>query len=187
MVRQLPPLVLVLALAIFSTAVFASSRRDISNSALLPSASPTVAPVGVPFITLPGLQDPLPLINSDSLAEDRIQQYLQQGAVILPLGQGIGSEGNTVIAAHSSGTESLGPYRFAFAKLSELKQGDAFSITTDKGVFNYRVYGFKIVSPTDTSELPHDARSTVTLVTCWPVWSNTQRLLVFAELIQRNS
>ena len=128
------------------------------------------------------LPEPLPLIYSDTLEEDRLQEYLKEGAVVLPLGTSFGEPGNVVITAHSSGTEAFGPYRFAFAKLGELTEGQEFKISTPTATYTYRVYKKEIVWPNQVDKLPNDNRSTVTLVTCWPLWTNFKRLLVHAEL-----
>jgi LPXTG-site transpeptidase (sortase) family protein len=128
------------------------------------------------------LPEPLPLVYSDTLDEPRLQEYLKEGAVVLPLGTSFGEPGNVVVTAHSSGTAAFGPFRFAFAKLSELEAGQEFKVTTPAAQYTYRVYGKEIVWPHEVDKLPNDDRSTVTLVTCWPLWTNFKRLLVHAEL-----
>lgn len=134
-------------------------------------------------INLPNLSDPLPLIYSDTLDESTIQQQLKQGAVVLPLGTSFGDPGNVVVTAHSSGTEAFGQYRFAFSQLSELSVDSEYSIATPTATYHYRVYAKEIVWPHEVDKLPNDDRSTVTLVTCWPLWTNFKRLLVHSELI----
>ncbi len=148
-----------------------------------PTALPSVDPAAQSFIDLPSLDEPLPLVYSTTLDEHTLQEYLKNGAVVLPLGTTFGEPGNVVVTAHSSGTENFGPYRFAFAKLSELKEGDEYSISTPTATYKYKVYKKEIVWPTQVDKLPHDDRSTVTLVTCWPLWTNFQRLLVHTELV----
>lgn len=135
-------------------------------------------------INLPGIENPLPLIYSETLEEPQIQEYLKEGAVVLPLGTSFGQSGNVVVTAHSSGTEAFGPYRFAFAKLSELEPGQEYSITTPTATYTYKVYAKEVVWPHEVDKLPNDDRSTVTLVTCWPLWTNFKRLLVHTELVK---
>lgn len=154
-----------------------------------PLTTPEIQPLPAPIdptitstINLPTLTDPLPLIYTDTLDEATIQQQLKLGAVVLPLGKSFGDAGNVVVTAHSSGTESFGPYRFAFAQLSELAVGSEYSINTPTAEYHYRVYAKEIVWPHEVDKLPQDERSTVTLVTCWPLWTNFQRLLVHSEL-----
>ncbi|MDP3997839.1 MAG: sortase [bacterium] len=143
---------------------------------------PSVDPTQDSYINLPSLDQPLPLVFSETLDEPTIQEYLKQGAVVLPLGTTFGETGNVVVTAHSSGATNFGPYRFAFAKISELKDGDDFTVHTPQAIYTYRVYGQEIVWPTQVDKLPNDDRSTVTLVTCWPLWTNFKRLLVNSEL-----
>lgn len=136
------------------------------------------------IIELPGLEQVLPLVYSDTLEEEKIQEYLTQGAVVLPLGTAFGEKGNVVVTAHSSGTQAFGPYRFAFAKLADLEAGQEYSIQTPTATYTYKVYGKEVVWPHEVDKLPNDDRSTVTLVTCWPLWTNFKRLLVHSELVK---
>lgn len=145
---------------------------------------PAVDPATDSFITLPSLDQPLPLVFSETLDEPTIQEHLKKGAVVLPLGTSFGEAGNVVVTAHSSGTASFGPYRFAFAQLSELNEGDEYTLNTPTAIYRYKVYQKEIVWPHEVDKLPNDDRSTVTLVTCWPLWTNFQRLLVHTELVQ---
>ncbi len=154
------------------------------GDAPLPDAPAVIKETTTSVIELPGLIEPLPLVYSETLEEAEIQEYLKRGAVVLPLGTSFGDPGNVVVTAHSSGTQSFGPYRFAFAKLSELVPGDEYTISTPSASYTYRVYGKEIVWPHEVNKLPRDERSTVTLVTCWPLWTNFQRLLVHTELVK---
>lgn len=144
----------------------------------------TPTPTTFSSLSLSTVPEPIPLIFSETLDEPTLQEYLKQGAIVLPLGRNFGEPGNMVVTAHSSGTAAFGPYRFAFAKLSELKAGEEFSITTADHRYTYRVYGQEIVWPHQVDRLPNDDRSTVTLVTCWPLWTNFKRLLVHSELVK---
>ena len=153
------------------------------NTDTLPQPSTTPSVETQSFLNIATLNEPLPLVESDTLEEAQLQEYLKQGAVILPLGTVIGQPGNVVITAHSSGTSAFGPYRFAFARLSELEEGQEFTITTPDANYTYKVYGKEIVWPHEVDKLPKDDRSTITLVTCWPLWTNFKRLLVHSELV----
>jgi len=133
-------------------------------------------------IILPRFDLTVPLVYSDTLEEEVIQEHLKSGAVVLPLGTTFGETGNVVITAHSSGTTAFGPYRFAFAKLGELNEQDQFQIKTPTATYAYRVYSKEVVWPHQVDHLPKGEKSTITLVTCWPPWTNLQRLLVHSEL-----
>lgn len=161
------------------SAILTNQRQPVAEA---PEALPSVAPE-TRVLRAEQLEAPVPLVFSDTLDEPIIQEHLKSGAVVLPLGVSFGEAGNMVITAHSTGTASFGPYRFAFAKLSELKTGDEFSISTPQATYTYRVFGEEIVWPHEVDKLPNDSRSTVTLVTCWPLWTNFKRLLVHGELV----
>jgi LPXTG-site transpeptidase (sortase) family protein len=147
-------------------------------------AAPATPEVQSSYIELPALADELPLVYSDTVDDEpKIQEYLKSGAVVLPLGTSFGEPGNVVVTAHSSGTAAFGPYRFAFAGLADLKEGQEYYITTPAARYTYRVYAHDVVWPHEVDKLPRDDRSTVTLVTCWPLWTNFKRLLVHSELV----
>ena len=156
---------------------------------LFPLAAPTVPTPTATLNTentliLPGISDPLPLVFSATLDEAQIQEMLKQGAVVLPLGIDFGQPGNVVVTAHSSGTAAFGPYRFAFARLAELQDGQTVTVKTPAADYTYKVYSQQIVWPHEVDKLPQGEKPTVTLVTCWPLWTNFKRLLVNAELIK---
>ncbi len=157
--------------------------RHLPTATVPAAAMPTPLP-NQSVIALPGLDQALPLIYSDTLEEEKIQEYLTQGAVVLPLGTSFGEKGNMVVTAHSSGSQAFGPYRFAFAKLADLEAGQEYTIQTPAARYTYKVYGKEVVWPHEVNKLPNDDRSTVTLVTCWPLWTNFKRLLVHAELVK---
>lgn len=175
------------AFGVYYQAEISVWARSLLVSRELPAAVATPAPTAAEVesvLQLAALEGPLPLIYSETLEEEKIQEYLRQGAVVLPLGTNFGQPGNVVVTAHSSGPESFGLYRSAFAKLSEIKPGDEFMIRTSGGVYTYRAYDSEIVWPHEVDKLPNDERSTVTLVTCWPLFTNFKRLLVHGELVK---
>jgi LPXTG-site transpeptidase (sortase) family protein len=135
-------------------------------------------------LLLPGLERPLPLVHSDTMAEGVIQELLRTGGVVLPTGVNFGETGNVVVAAHSSGTTDFGPYRFAFAQLTDLALGDIVAVQSTHMTYRYRVYDIEIVWPSQVERLPQDETATLTLVTCWPLWTDYQRLLVHTRLVE---
>lgn len=155
-----------------------------TNNGVPSNLPPTPVVSSESFLKMSTLNEPLPLVYSDTLEEQQLQEYLKQGAVVLPLGTTFGEPGNVVVTAHSSGTAAFGEYRFAFARLSELEAGQEFTIATPQATYTYKVYAKEIVWPHQVDKLPNDDRSTVTLVTCWPLWTNFKRLLVHSELVK---
>ena len=87
-----------------------------------------------------------------------------------------GQLGNVAIAGHR--TTWLRP----FWNLNELAPGDNIYLTTTQGYFRYRVTRQFVVAPTDISVLDQTTNATLTLSTCNPRFSATQRLIVQAVL-----
>jgi sortase A len=95
-----------------------------------------------------------------------------------------GQVGNLVISGHRT------TYGAPFSNLDRLHPGDAVVIETRDTWFTYRVSGTEIVKPTDvavTYPVPRQpgvapTRSVLTLTTCNPKYSATQRMVVSAVL-----
>lgn len=91
-----------------------------------------------------------------------------------------GEIGNSALAGHRSHTFS----KF-FNRLDEVEINDPIYIKTKDSELEYEVYEKKVVKPTDMSVLKSsDDESIITLITCHPLYSNKQRLIVHAKLIK---
>ena len=155
-----------------------SSRRapSVSSGNLVisqpapPSADPAVSqPVGELSMPTIGVAD-------DVIVEGTGEGQLQQGPghyVGTPLP---GEAGNASIAGHRT------TYGAPFYGLDGLKPGDPVNIQTPQGLFQYTVFRTMIVDPTDTSVLQTTVLPTLTLTTCNPRYSASQRLVVQALL-----
>jgi len=101
---------------------------------------------------------------------------LQQGPGHYPGTPLPGEQGNAAIAGHRT------TYGAPFYNLDELAPGDPIVITTVQGTFTYRVTKTVIVTPSDTSVVDNTTTPELTLTTCNPRYSATQRLVVVATL-----
>lgn len=73
-----------------------------------------------------------------------------------------------------------------FYLLKNLKNDDLIVLFYKGSRYTYRISGRKIVNPDQVSYLfPTVGDRTLILQTCWPPGSTTQRLLIFADLIER--
>ena len=96
-----------------------------------------------------------------------------------------GQVGNTVLSGHSSNDFiDDGQYKFVFALLERLKQGDIFYLHY-KGIrYTYTVTKTDVVLPNDVRSLIYPtSKPIVTLITCTPLGTSQKRLLVTAEQI----
>jgi sortase A len=85
--------------------------------------------------------------------------------------------GQTVaIAGHR--TTYLAPFRF----LNELRSGDRIIVTMPYGRFTYTVQYLRIVQPTDIAVINDVGYERLVLSACNPLYSASQRLIVFARL-----
>lgn len=71
-----------------------------------------------------------------------------------------------------------------FYHLKNLTEGDLIVLVYQGRTYTYRYTSQKVVSPKDTSYLvPESGKKKLILQTCWPPGSTTERLLIFADLI----
>lgn len=96
-----------------------------------------------------------------------------------------GELGNVPIAGHSSNDFiDTGNYKFVFALLSRMKKGDTFYLHYGGIRYTYTVTRVLVVKPDDISRLQvGNKKPMATLITCTPLGTATNRLLVFGEQI----
>lgn len=99
-----------------------------------------------------------------------------------------GQVGNTVLSGHSSNDLlDSGNYKFIFAQLDRLNQGDTIYINYAGTRYTYTVTKKEVVLPTDVEALIYDTdKPMLTLITCTPIGTAEKRLLVTAEQISPN-
>ncbi len=96
-----------------------------------------------------------------------------------------GEIGNTVLSGHSSNDLfDQGDYKFIFAQLEKLKTGDTIYANYEGKRYTYVVTKMEVVKPTQVDKLiyPTD-KPVLTLITCTPLGTARDRLLVTAEQI----
>ena len=96
-----------------------------------------------------------------------------------------GEIGNTVIAGHSSNDIfGGGDYKFIFAQLEKLKPGDSIYANYNGVRYGYVITRTEVVKPNQVDKLIIDSdKPMLTLVTCTPLGTATNRLLVFADQV----
>lgn len=120
--------------------------------------------------------------NADQMKamEDGIAHVKYPGASSVP-----GQVGNTVFSAHSSSDWlDTGKYKFIFVQLERLAEGDVVYINHDSVQYTYKIYKKEVVAPSDTQALQYDGDDPIiTLITCVPLGTAQNRLLVYAKQI----
>ena len=157
-----------------TTTTTASTTSTTSRTGDQPTVGPSIAapndgtPVGIIRITKIGLDK---VIVEGTSTSDLRQGPGHYAGTPLP-----GERGNAAIAGHRT------TYGAPFYNLDELKPGDSIDITTIQGMFTYRVTASVVVSPGDTSVVADTTTPELTLTTCNPRFSASQRLVVHAAL-----
>jgi sortase A len=99
-------------------------------------------------------------------------------------GEGKGT--SVYLFAHSSQQDiSAARQNSVFYLLGELGNDDMVMINYKGKIFAYRVYMKKVIKPKEIEYLEYrdENKEIVILQTCWPIGTNWQRLLVFAEKV----
>ena len=122
--------------------------------------------------------------NSLNKAMDKgIVWFNIQGANAKP-----GEKGNFVVSGHSSNDwTDGGNYKFIFARLEKMAAGDVVYANYNGTRYTYKITGTKVVKPTDVASLQiGNDKPYITLITCTPLGTAQNRLLVFGEQISPN-
>lgn len=135
------------------------------------------------WVRIPSLSINVPLKVTASFDEADVLKALQTGVVRYPNGVEPGQRGIVVIAGHSTGEPWKGPYRFVFLNARKLRAGDTILVDSDGIRYTYRVTGQRVVDPRRTPFIETaSAVPRLSLLSCWPLWTTAERLLVDAEL-----
>jgi len=144
-----------------------------------------------PPTTLDPASAPPPVPDGDAVARMKIprlklDKIVVEGVALDDLKRGPGhypgtplpgQPGNAAIAGHRT------TYGAPFFDLDSLKPDDEILVTTRQGSFEYRVRASRVVSPDEVQVLDASPDNRLTLTTCNPRFSASQRLVVVSQLI----
>lgn len=115
--------------------------------------------------------------------QNGVAQFAIPGASSHP-----GQVGNTVLSGHSS-NDLLDPgdYKFIFAQLEKLAVGDSIYTHYEGKRYTYTITKKEVVKPTEVGKLVYATdKPVLTLITCTPLGTAIDRLLVTAEQVSPN-
>lgn len=152
--------------------------------AIDPTVTQTVS--ADPRLIIPKINVDVPIRFEVSLDEvmaamsNGVAHYRITGASAYP-----GEIGNFVITGHSAGdVYSSNPYKYIFSGLERLEDGDLIYVNYNSIRYTYRVVKKQIVDPSNVASLVMETdKPLLTLVTCTPLGTSRNRLLVTAEQI----
>jgi sortase A len=165
---------------------FIRPSQNVSATPIIvdPNAAGPVSPENK--IIIPKINVEAPVVyDIPTIEEKDVQAGLERGVVHYITTPNPGEKGNSVIFGHSSSNIlNKGKYKFAFLLLKSLEKDDTFIVQKDGKRYVYKIYNKFVTSPTDFSVVgPTDRPATMTLITCDPPGTSTNRLIIQAEQI----
>lgn len=142
-------------------------------------------------IVIPKIGKNIPLINVEHFDATNSQEWnkvfmkeLENGIIKYPWSADPGSEWNSFIFGHSSNYPWVKwSYNDVFALLNELETDDEIIVFFKQKKYVYVVREKNIVKPGHVSSLSETPnKKQLTLMTCWPLGTTLNRLLVITEL-----
>lgn len=161
---------------------------DPQNIVIDPNTDVAVSPE--PKLIIPKINVNVPVVYGVGAGDKEQLAAMQHGVAHWPGGDQAksvpGQAGNTVIAGHSSNDLfEGGDYKFVFAQLERLQQGDTIYVNYEGKRYTYTVTRKDIILPKGQwqSIIAPTDKPMLVLVTCWPLGTAQKRLLVTAEQI----
>ncbi len=122
-------------------------------------------------IQIPSLKVDAPVVQGDGW------EQLKKGVAQHVGSANPGGDGNVVLSAHND------VYGELFRYLDRLQPGDLVIIYTQQKQYTYVVDRTVIVKPTQVEVMTGTSDSTVTLISCYPYLVDSDRIVVFAKLL----
>ncbi|OGZ58231.1 MAG: hypothetical protein A3A00_01080 [Candidatus Spechtbacteria bacterium RIFCSPLOWO2_01_FULL_38_20] len=120
-------------------------------------------------------------VDIDVISNDDEKYALSNGAWHFPSTSTPDNGGNSAFSAHRY--QYRPPSSDTFYLLDKLVIGDSITIIWEGRQYDYKVVESKIVTPDAIEVLDPTQNPTITLITCNPLFSTKERLVVRAELI----
>jgi len=159
---------------------------DPANIIVDPSTTTSVSPE--PKLIIPKINVDVPADYNVTPDYDSQMKAMENGVAwfgIPGANSKPGQVGNTVLSGHSSNDViDPGSYKFIFARLDQLNKGDTIYVNYNSTRYTYTVTQKEVVKPTEVSKLVYASdKPILTLITCTPIGTSLNRLLVTAEQV----
>lgn len=167
------------------------SPGDIDPANIIVDPTVVVAVDPAPKLIIPKINVDVPVIYDTTTDYDSQMKAMEQGVAWFGFpgaNSKPGQIGNTVLSGHSSNDViDPGAYKFIFARLDQLNNGDMIYINYESKRYSYTVTKKEVVKPTDVQKLVYATdKPVLTLITCTPLGTSLNRLLVTAEQVSPN-
>lgn len=138
---------------------------------------------------IPAIGVDAPIIDITSASEEKLKHgdfntELYSWVVKYPSTPDPGHKWNSLIFGHTSYYRwKKNPYGEVFAKIYDLKKWDEIKVARKWQLYIYEIIESKVVKPSevDTEYLKYTDDEYITLMWCYPVWSDARRWLIIAK------
>lgn len=159
---------------------------DPQNIVVDPTATVQVGPE--PKLIIPKININVPAVYGVGYDHDSQMKAMEKGVAhfAIPGANAVpGQIGNTVFSGHSSNDLfDPGDYKFIFAQLDKLQNGDTIYVNYNSVRYTYTVTKKEVVLPSQVDKLTYaTTKPILTLITCTPLGTAEKRLLVTAEQV----
>lgn len=135
-------------------------------------------------IFIPKINVSAPIAWAVANEDGPVQSALENGVVQLEGTSLPGERGNVFITGHSSNyLWARGDFKNVFSLLNRLVVGDLAYVKHKGNLYIYKTSSISIVKPSDTKVLASSEGSYLTLMTCSPVGTSINRLIIKANQI----
>ena len=144
-------------------------------------------------VVIPKIGKNIPLVDVENRRvqnvkelEDVFMEELVKGIVRYPGSAKPGEEWNSFIFGHSSNFPWIKwDYNDVFALLDNVVFGDEIIVYNNQKKYIYTVKEKHVVKPGDVAILKRNEwKKEISLMTCWPVWTSVNRMVVIWELTE---
>lgn len=164
------------------------SPGNIDPANIIVNPSTDVVVSNDPKLIIPKINVDVPVIYDTAPDYDSQMKAMEKGVAYFGIpgaNSKPGQVGNTVLSGHSSNDViDSGDYKFIFARLDKLAKGDTVFINYQGKRYTYSVTKTEVVKPSEVGKLVYATdKPILTLITCTPLGTSLNRLLVTAEQI----
>ncbi len=126
------------------------------------------------------------VLEDDNDLNNIFMKELENGVIRYPGSAKPGEKGNSFIFGHSSNFPWIKwDYNDVFALLDNVSFNDEIIIYYNQKKYKYVIREKNVITPGDTSVLKrNDKKAEITLMTCWPIGTTLNRLIVTGELVE---
>lgn len=117
---------------------------------------------------------------SGNISEGVTSEAMERGFWHFPISSFPGKKGNVVIIGHRF--KYIPPATNTFFNLDKISIGDQIKVSIGEETYTYVVTDTNIAEPNDVSVLQQTDDYRLTLITCTPLWTSEERLVITAKL-----